>query len=98
MKGKINAQGWLHIERAGYMKKQACPYTNVTDEDLCTCGDWCPLFGEPYEDTFDDDDGYANGTCLEICSNRRLNFTEFTDERTAQDTVQDTIIIEEVLR
>lgn len=93
MKGKLNAQGILHIERAGYMLSQVCPYNNPSNEPLIRCGHYCPLFGEPYVDTFDDDYCYPYGTCLEICGNRRLNFTEFTDERIRD---MNTIVITEV--
>lgn len=46
MNGKIDKDGFLHIERAGRMKRQECPF----HEKLCNrdgfipCGDWCPLF------------------------------------------------------
>jgi hypothetical protein len=42
MRGKIDKNGFLHIERRGKMIMQRCPHS-VQDG----CGDWCPLFGEP---------------------------------------------------
>ena len=42
MKGKIDKNGHLHIERAGKLKMQGCPF-----EEDSYCGDWCSLFGEP---------------------------------------------------
>ena len=44
MKGKINKNGNLYIQRGNFMSAQRCPYANEPCEQ---CGDWCPLFGEP---------------------------------------------------
>jgi len=45
MKGIIDESGNLYIERGGKigLKLQGCPY----QEEEGSCGDWCPLFGEP---------------------------------------------------
>lgn len=74
MKIKIDASGVLHVERAGKMKRQDCPF----ETGGASCGDWCALFGEP-EDHWEDGD---NGMCLELCR-RTLYFQKpnFTDER-----------------
>ena len=42
MKGKIDKNGRLFIERRGTMKLQTCPFTFENP-----CGNWCPLFGNP---------------------------------------------------
>jgi hypothetical protein len=77
MKGKIDKNGWLTIERSGTERPQLCPVAAYNpDIDFSRCGDWCPLFGEPiYLD--------MNITALEICRTR-LVFDEFTDERSPQ--------------
>ena len=79
MKGKIDEDGNLYIERAGKMKQQFCPF------DVKPCGDWCPLFGEPMDNTMSwtTVDGHIGGhktTELELCR-KKLYFDEFTDER-----------------
>ena len=48
MKIRINKKGWLEIERAGKFKQQLCPHGSSDEE---RCGDWCPLFGEPFFET-----------------------------------------------
>jgi hypothetical protein len=40
MKGKINERGALIING----KDKYCPF----QQEACTCGDWCVLFGEPH--------------------------------------------------
>ena len=77
MKGKIDSNGWLRIERGGKEKLQECPFTQKTFQvnDLTIrepCGDWCPLFDEP-----DFTDGGAH---LELCQTHYY-FEQFTDER-----------------
>ena len=69
MKGKIDEDGNLYIERAGKMKQQFCPF------DVKPCGDWCPLFGEP-EAEFG-----TKSVILHICKDKMLFLDEFTDER-----------------
>jgi len=44
MKGKIDFNGNLLIERGGEMVLQKCPFGNHD------CDQWCPLFGEPRSD------------------------------------------------
>jgi hypothetical protein len=73
MKGKINKLGYLEIERAGKLVRQACPFCDVGG-----CGDWCPQFGEPFE-LSPGVEGSATG--IDICHGRYLSFSEFTDER-----------------
>ena len=43
MKGIINTNGNLQIERGHKKVNQFCPFT----EGERPCGDWCPLFGNP---------------------------------------------------
>lgn len=91
MKGRINKYGNLCIERAGIEKAQVCPFLdhdNIFDDRFYRCGDWCPLFGEPYPHT--ERANRTNGldrrmvatgkTVLTLCQTA-LIFDEFTDER-----------------
>lgn len=41
---RIDKHGMLWRDRAGQMKEQRCPY----GRNGVRCGDWCPLFQEPY--------------------------------------------------
>ena len=79
MKGKINGFGYLQIERGGSHeipggRLQGCPFGTGSE----SCGDWCPLFGEP--------EPYCGNeqaiVVLEICK-KKLVFDEFVDERGA---------------
>ena len=75
MKAQIDKDGALWIERGGVLKETGCPYDNPPDSGLgsASCGDWCPLFGEP--ETQNDGGGF-----VQLCR-RLLTFDEFTDER-----------------
>jgi hypothetical protein len=76
MKGKIDRDGSLYLERAGKLKGQFCPH----QKGLMNCGDWCPHFGEPeieYSDDYEED-VYLHLTCGQ---GRVFAFDEFTDER-----------------
>jgi len=75
MKGKIDKDGCLLIERAGVMKPQHCP---LTDDPSSNCGDWCPLFGEP-----ENSNTIPENWTLELnCgAHKTFYFTGFTDER-----------------
>lgn len=42
MKGMIDPEGRLHIERRGILKPQVCRFREVA-----TCADDCPFFHEP---------------------------------------------------
>ncbi len=93
MKGKIDERGYLHLERAGVMKKQLCPQISCRDQALYKkdfpCGDWCPLFGEPYGRAWVNFVEYgktAENPKLEVhlhisCGRTQLIFSEFSDER-----------------
>lgn len=95
MKGKIDKNGWLTIERSDTERPQLCPVAAYNpDIDFSRCGDWCPLFGEPVTSTTEyityDEKGTTNAsstphktclTTLQVCNNRTLIFDEFTDER-----------------
>ena len=94
VKGKIDLHGQLHIERAGVMTGQECPYRS----DEAFCSDSCPLLGEPehHEDWINESDGKKKMASimddeghyewdgrkweLELCKTT-LYFTDFTDER-----------------
>ena len=83
MKGKINNEGKLYIERAGVMKQQLCP-NSFSEAVPYMCGDWCPMFGEPsreYMCTIMGQDCFSKNTTLTICNNKTITFTEFKDER-----------------
>ena len=80
MKGRINKQGYLEIERSE-LKIQVCPFG-----DLDCCSDICPHFGEPKEYVKDQWFGpipkdAKKGIQLELCHNKTLYFDELTDER-----------------
>ena len=45
IKVKISEDGNLSLNRAGKLKQQYCPRHEGT------CGDHCPLFEEPFEDS-----------------------------------------------
>lgn len=89
MKGKIDKYGHLYIIRVRAEIGQFCPFhDNDLDGRLHVCGDWCPLFGEPYPHT--ERANPTNGldrrmvetgqTVLMLCQTA-LIFDEFTDER-----------------
>lgn len=73
MKGKVNSIGRLIIVRGNKTEQeQWCPFA----DDL-SCGDWCPLFGEPKIPN------NSRFTVLDICQGRTLTFEKFEDERGA---------------
>lgn len=44
-----NEDGYLFIERGGRMIEQFCPFAPLDDAGYqMACGDWCPLFCEPF--------------------------------------------------
>lgn len=75
MKIKIDKLGYLNIERAGKMAAQDCPATHAR------CGDWCPLFGEPYR--WGGENGPDTVMRIELCGGKTLICApaDFTDER-----------------
>jgi len=78
MNGKIDAKGWIHIERGGVMKDCFCPY-GAASSGVTRCGDWCPLFGEPEKQETSFPEGCH--TTILLCHERELTFDTFTDER-----------------
>jgi len=66
MKGKIDEDGVLSIQRGSEMKEQYCHNSDNY------CSDSCPLFGEP---------NISKITILIICEDRYLQFNVFEDER-----------------
>lgn len=82
LKGKIDKDGILSIERAGVMRQQMCPYSYSNQLPVFSatqCGDACPLFDEPYPERG------TTSVMLCICHEKRLFFKEFTDERKVQE-------------
>lgn len=76
MKIKIDTDGFLHVDRNGFMKRQRCPYS----VDM-PCGDWCPLFVEPSFHKADDVVDFDN---VEIALCRIIHnvpVADFVDER-----------------
>lgn len=74
MEIKIDKQGNLWIKRGGEWKKQYCPSTYDQPE----CGDWCPLFGEPF--SLDEKiAGDKNQSTLPLCQIELIG--KITDER-----------------
>lgn len=51
MRGKITKCGDFYIERAGKMVVQMCPFILDEYRGHTSCGDWCPLFGEPSKES-----------------------------------------------
>jgi hypothetical protein len=85
MKGKIISGGYLKILRGKKYKGQECPFDNIQDATTMPCGDWCPLFGEPEENTSllitkDGSRVEHNGYILGLC-HKELRFEELKDER-----------------
>jgi len=85
MKGKIDKDGVLFIERAGKMRAVTCPIHNPNFSDSeVVCGDRCAMFGEPEKvDTSQVIAGtliISSGSRLSLC-HKELVFEEFTDER-----------------
>lgn len=93
--GKINKDGFLHIQRGAELKAQSCPhgpYPAYSDRTTL-CGDWCPLFGEPDPQKIiihehadlgmymeSLPDHYSPVTVLSLCSGE-IHFEKFEDER-----------------
>lgn len=78
MKGKITNEGRLYILRGDRYKAQYCPH--YLDN---SCGDWCPLFGEPVRyqtQGVTQDNKEIFRTSLHLCR-IQLVFDEFEDER-----------------
>lgn len=57
----IDEKGFLWIERHGEPKAQYCPHS----AEEVNCGDWCPLFGEPWREQ------------IEICNGKILQSNEY---------------------
>ncbi len=86
MQGQIDRFGNLHIMRNGVLRPQECPYRQNSN-GVC-CGEWCPLFSEPQEETiairYDGNSTPSERvktgkTILEICGNKVLYFDKFHD-------------------
>jgi hypothetical protein len=82
MKGKLNENGLLLVERKGEYVTQLCPYTSFRHDggsSAMGCGHWCPLFGESISET-SVSLGTTGRTLLRVC-HKTLVFDELTDER-----------------
>ena len=77
----INSSGYLMIKRAGIYQEQRCPYS--TDK---SCGDWCPLFGEP--NYFKDEMENINIDDLVLC-HTELTGTIIDKRAEAKDAVKE---------
>ena len=81
MKGKINKDGFLIIERKGTMAPVMCPFAKIKikmDDRVShspPCGDWCAKFGEPRCSPG------KSVVKLKICNGQKLRFLDFEDER-----------------
>lgn len=83
MRIEINKEGHLLLERGGKMKPQHCPMTRTANQyaiamsdKLEHCGDWCPLFREPYY--------FENDKVMEVALCRgahQCKKEDFTDRR-----------------
>lgn len=86
VKGKINKNGVLEIERAGKFKPQDCRksiFTTGNGGDCFSCGDECSLFGEPETETAWNEmksDQKTGRIFVELCE-KTWYFDEFEDER-----------------
>lgn len=81
MKIQIDKDGKLLIERAGKMKSQVCPFSfySAHIDDWVYCGDWCPLFKEPW---FPDNCYVMINLCQSVSWDCKIS--DFTDERTQE--------------
>jgi len=68
--------GGLEIGRGGRFKEQLCPFADASAV-FASCGDSCPLFGEPRKNS----ETKKNWTILLPLCNRTLSFDVFLDER-----------------
>jgi len=89
MKGRIDEEGFLEIQRGERIESQMCPFnTDIivtayalgSPDDLkpggASCGDWCPLFGEPGKKRAPGDIIF-----IDICQGRTLAFEKLEDRR-----------------
>ena len=82
MKGKIDVNGCLCLERVGQLKLQDCPYRSLVEGKYrFACGDWCLHFGEPEDFRILHPGDKLCRIELSCGSGRMLYFDEFTDER-----------------
>lgn len=72
MKGKLNKNGWLSIQRKGKYAEAICPY----DKENHQCGSLCALFEEPRH--------FGTNIKLSLCK-KNLIFSELIDEREEND-------------
>lgn len=87
MKIKIDKRGYLFLERGGAMKEQGCPFGPIYDQRGVlrkrTCGDWCPLFGEPITTECVPAIEVPPLTSIALCEKGMVTChpSDFTDER-----------------
>ena len=86
MKGKIDKDGFLHIERAGVMKQMRC----LNNPDTF-CSDSCPSFGDVWtnndvQEMWELHNGFVSGDHdwfdphIKICTGK-IVYNSLTDER-----------------
>ena len=67
---EIDDKGQLWMKRRKGIVQMLCPYSGGNK----SCGDWCPLFHEPYTT--------VAGTFLELCeTSYRISIENITDKR-----------------
>jgi len=84
MKGKIDVHGALQIYRSYRWKDQTCPFGSIG-----SCGDWCPLFGEPvynYGERPVPGAKIVPTHILPLCFGQILTFLELEDDRPKKET------------
>lgn len=88
MKGKIDERGVLKIYRGDanheHYQDQLCPFASSSLGNIFRCGQWCPLFGEPYYEVRLEPimggthkEIKTDKTLLKICQNKTLRFDKF---------------------
>jgi len=79
MKARIS-NGILYLERQGQFQIQRCPFSAHTPQQ--PCGQWCPLFGEPYMVNYA---AGIQGWTLTLCrASLRIEAFEGEDKRPIQ--------------
>ena len=76
MEGRRTEKGYFEIRRGAEFAPQYCPFDQ--SQQSATCGDWCPLFGEPYKMV-----GQGRTSTLQILHlcHAKLAFDKFEDLR-----------------
>ena len=78
MRGEIDNEGYLSIERDGEMLHAFCPFAETKQGEKC--GDWCALFSEPSWDKKGSKHEDPK-IMLYLCHGKHHKFDELRDER-----------------